>query len=1074
MLNIIYGTESTDRDNLAYDFLQKATQEKPAWLLVPEQFSLSAEKLIIKKYGISSQTRIKVITFSRLCNLILSHCGPMRMQYIDGAGKQIIAARTIRAIKDRISVLAPNLKRKGFATTIVDIVSEFKRYGVSGEMLQALAEGDDELSRKISDISVILETFNGFLEKEAADAEDNLELVCPKIKDCDFLHGSLVIMHFRSFTPVEHRVLGELMKKMDVYAAMCCDGIRDGSSLFDPVAYTCRALIETAEEIGIPCLETEANEKEYANGELYHLQKNYFASRPVPYPGNPDNVKFFEVSGTYREVEAAADLILNLCRTENRKFSDFIILARDTASYNRIMPAIFSSRGIDVFLDTRRSILSKPFCEMLCAAMDILSFGYSYDRVMTIARSGIIDVPDGDIDMFENYLLAVNPTHAMWGEEIWEYCPKGYDIKTVNRTRHKLLDFVEKISSQFSGRKTARQICAVLLSVMKEEQLAKRTEEICDSFANSEMPYLADEYRQVWNSVISVLTQISTLMDDENITWQDFAGIFKNACAGLSVGLTPQTQGSVTFSQIDRFRNSDTPVVIVLGMTDGVFPKAHTSEGLLSDAERSELLKSGIQLAPGADVKRHEEQMLIYSVLTAATEKLYFFSPLASSDGKQLEPSVILKRIKSRIFPDIQIFNPDFSGDYLRFSEGRSASFDILCTAIAECGGDTDKLCEAGKALYEYFADVPEFAQRMEKIIKNMNAPDSEKLSKESVKAIYGETILLSASKLEKYNACAFSYFMNYGLLAMEREKAGIESKSTGTIQHAALYRYFSELKENESDYSDIDKESCYEKIYSIVKDEALHDTELLYESSSYYKYVVTRMQGIAARTAWEVVKFFKSSRFRPMGLELRIGTGKEIPAIEIKDSDNVTFASLSGIIDRADTAVIDGKTYVSIIDYKSSVKTLDERLVAAGINLQPLLYSDIVCRRLNANPAAMLYMQMTDPIVDEEKLKGVTYGEIEKAVNGKISLGGWLANNAEVIASYSSGGENGEKFIPSGKAALVGEKELQERIDTSNKKIRESAFGIYEGNVTANPYIDKGYNACSYCPYGSSCNYNK
>lgn len=1074
MLNIIYGTENTDRDERAYSFLQKATQENPAWLLVPEQFSLSTEKLIIKKYGITSQTRIKVITFSRLCNLVLSRCGPMRMQYIDGAGKQIIAAKTLRAVRGRLSVLSSNLRRKGFSSTIVDIVSEFKRYGVSGDMLKALSEGEDELSQKISDLSVIFDTFNGFLEKEAADAEDNLELISPKIEACDFLHGSLIIMHFRSFTPVEYGVLGELMKKMDVYAAMCCDGIQDGSSLFSPVAYTCRTLAEKAEEIGVLYSQTKAEEQPCNNKELYWLQQNYFASRPIPFSENPANIKIFELSGIYREAEAAADLILNLCRTENKKFSDFLILARDTSTYNRIMPAIFDARGIDVFLDSRRSILTKPLCEMLMAALDILSFGYSYDRVMTIARSGIPDIPDSDIDMFENYLLAVNPTHAMWNEENWDYCPHGYDLEVINKTRHKLLDFVEKIGSQLSGRKTAKQICSAILLVLKEEMLAERTEQICDGFADNNMPYLADEFRQVWNSVISVLTQISALMDDENITWQDFSEIFKNACSGLSVGLTPQTQGSVIFSSIDRFRNSGTPVVIVLGMTDGVFPKAHTSEGLLSDAERAELLKYGIQLAPGADTKRREEQLLIYSVLTSASEKLYFFSPLASSDGKQLEPSSIVKRIKSRIFPDIKVFNPDFSGDYLKFSEGRSASFDILCTAIAECGGEKDKLCEAGKILYDYFAEIPEFSQRLDKIIQNMNAPDNEKLSKSSVEAIYGKTILLSASRLEKYNACAFSYFMNYGLLAIEREKAGIEPRSTGNIQHASLYRYFSDIKESNTDYSDITKDDCYEKVYSIVKDEAIRDTELLYESSSYYKYVVTRMQGIAARTAWEVVKFFKSSRFRPMGLELKIGTGEEIPAIEIKDSNNVSFASLRGIIDRADTAVIDGKTYVSIIDYKSSVKSLDERLVAAGVNLQPLLYSDIVCKRLNASPAAMLYMQMTDPIVDEEKLKGVTYEEIERAVNGKVSLGGWLADNAAVISSYSSGGENGEKFIPGGKSALVGEKELEERIEASNKKIRESALGIYQGNVSANPYIDKAYNACTYCPYGSSCNYNK
>lgn len=1072
MLEIIYGTENSDRDKIAYTHIGEAADRgELCYVLVPEQFSLSTEKLIIKKFGISAQTKIKVITFSRLCNLVLSKLGPLRMKYIDGAGKQIIAARTIRMLRGRLTALAPSLKRRGFSSTIVDLISEFKRYGVSPENLSAAAEaGEDfELSKKLADISLIAKEFNSFLESSAADAEDNLELILPRIKDCDFLAGNLFIMHFRSFTPVEYRVLGQMMLRMNACAVMCCDDIYKSSALFAPIALTCRTLAETAEGNGVPVKVSPAD-KSGNGGTLAYLADGYFAYKTKPYSGMPDNIKIFELSSTYHEVEAAADLILRLCREEGRRFSDFLVLARNTESYTRIMPAIFAARGIDVFLDARRSILTKPLCEMLTACFDILAFGYSYDRVMSIARSGMRRVPDNDIDMFENYLLAVNPSHAMWAEQEWDYFPEGYDLEIVNRTRHQLLDFVEKIGRSLSGRKTAGQICNAVLNALSESEMAEYIEEICDRFSEQGMPYLADEHRQVWNSVIAVLAQISTLMDEDSITWQDFGELFKNACGGISVGVSPQTQGSVTFSRIDRFRTDGTPVVIVLGMNDGVFPMAHTAEGILSDAERAELLKLGIQLAPGADAKRREEQLLIYSVLTAATEKLYLFAPLADTDGKLLEPSPIIKKIRTRIFPDIEVHSPDLSDDFLGLAEGRSVAFEILCSALAEAGGDLRRLCGAGAALFEYFKELPEFKERLEKITQNMTNTQPERLSKDSVEAIYGKTVMLSASKLEKYNACAFSYFMNYGLLATERDRAGIEPRSTGSIQHAALYEYFSELKNTGVDYSSVTIDDCYNRVYSIVKEEALKSTELLYESSSYYKYVVTRMQGIAARTAWEVVKFYKSSKFRPMGFEIRIDTDGEIPALEIKNDDGARIAVLRGIIDRADTAVINGRTYVSVIDYKSSQKSLDERLAAAGVNLQPLLYSDVVCSRMNASPAAMLYMQMTDPIVDEAKLKGVTFEEIERAANGKVSLGGWLADNAEIIASYSAGGENGENYIPSGRAALVGENELKRRIDAANKKIRESAMGICSGNITAEPYADKGFDACQYCIYGSSC----
>lgn len=1077
MLNIIYGQDSSNRDELAYNRIkQRAEANATTWILVPEQFSMSTEKDILKRFGISAQAHIKVITFSRLCNLVLGYCGPLRMKYIDGAGKEIIAARTIRVLRGKLGSLGSNFKRKGFSATIVDLVSEFKRYGISGDMLSSAAENSQnpDLAEKLRDISVIYKTFEDFLEAHLADAEDNLSLIIPKLSECDFLRGELFIMHFRSFTPVEYRAIGELMKIADVCAVMCCDGIDKPSPLFSPIGATCRKLSETAENSGAFCNEPVKATGSAGNPEINYLTENYFASRPKPQSMPPECVHVVEALNQYREVEAAADLIIRLCRTENRRFSDFLVLARNTVDYNRIMPGIFESRGIDVFLDTRRSILTKALTIYISSALDILSFGYSYERVMSIAKTGLCNLSDLETDMFENYLLAVNPSHAMWAEEEWSYCPKGYDMEVINSARAKITSFTEGLSRLIEGRKTAGDICRAILKTLEELQLLEEIKSLRDNFEEAGNKYLAEEYRQVWNSIVSVLSQIMTLMDEENITWKDFAELFRSSCSGITIGMTPQNQGSVIFSQIDKFRSSNTPVVIVLGMTEGVFPLSHTAEGILSDAERRELLKMGIQLAPGAETKQKEEQLLIYSVLTAAREKLYLFYPQSSNSGKPLEPSPVIKTITSRIFPNITVQNPDTDGDILKGGEGRAAAFEVLCTYLAKAEGNVDRLTSGVMELYNYFINHPDYKKRLEYITEAMTSKEPTKISKGAVEAIYGKTIMISASKLEKYNACAFSYFMSYGLLAEEREKAGIEPRSTGSIQHAALCKYFTRLKDSNCDYTEITKESCYRDVYDIVKAEATGGTELLYESSSYYKYVVTRMQGIAARTAWEVVKFYRSSLFRPMGFEIEIKNQGEIPELAIKDNQDNTIASLRGIIDRADVAQINGKTYISVIDYKSSEKTLDERLAEAGVNIQPLLYSDIICRRMNASPAAMLYMQMTDPIVEESKLKGVTDAEIEKASNKGVLLGGWLNDDAGVVSGYSRGGENGEVFTPSGRAALIGEAELNRRINLANNKIREAAMGIYNGNVAAEPYIDKNYDACRYCIFGGVCGNRK
>ena len=342
MFNIIYGTDSASIENTAYDRIKNvAASGRCAWILVPEQFSLSAESFVIKTFGVAAQTNIKVITFSRLCNLVLSKLGPLRLRYIDGAGKQIVAAATVRDVKSKLGVLSSAVRRRGFSSELTNLVSEFKRYGVSPQALsEAAGSGhwkirtNEELAEKLKDISVMYDTFNRFMEDKAADAEDNLsDHNCSELKHFDFGDGCLFIMHFRSFTPVEYRAIGEIMQSLDVCAVMCCDDIKRPSALFAPISDTCRKLTEIAAEHNTECEEPMCVFGRDNGRELTFLRKAYFSPTASPRSGKTESVFIKEVSNHYREAETAADLILRLCRTENRRFSDFLILARRPEDY---------------------------------------------------------------------------------------------------------------------------------------------------------------------------------------------------------------------------------------------------------------------------------------------------------------------------------------------------------------------------------------------------------------------------------------------------------------------------------------------------------------------------------------------------------------------------------------------------------------------------------------------------------------------------------------------------------------------------------------------------------------------
>ncbi len=1070
MLELILGLNETARTALFdQEIGNRLKEDAPSWILVPEQFSLYTEKEILLKFGLSAQRQVKVLSFSRLCNLVLRHKGPLRMQYIDGAGKQILAARTMELMQGKLTVLEKNLRQKGFAKVLADTVSECKRYGVPPQALRFGAEKtlQEDLKNKLYDLADLYEAYDRLLTAQNADAEDNLSLICDRLRDCDFLKGKLYVMHFRSFTPVEYRALGELMGKLDV--AVFLQHSKDSAfgGLFAPIDGAIRKLKALAEEQGIEVAEPKTLPLPQEDSALTYLANHYFDPRAKEWAGETTPISIYEVQNTYGEMEAAADLILRLCRTKGYRFSDFLILARSMEPYRRMMPAVFEQRGVRVFLDTRRSIAEKPLARMLCGILEVLAYGYSYERTMELAGCGLLEIEKSAIDELENYILATAPTHAMWNAETWDYQPGhgDFDMERINQTRQVLFSGVKAMENAISGTKTGGEIAEALLSWMKEG-VADTITQKAQTRLEQGAPELADEYVQVFNGVLSVLTQISAYLKDTPMTYRKFSELFANALSGIEIGMTPQTLDCVTFSQIDRFRNNQAKVVLVLGMNEGVFPQGYLGEGLLSDNERSILLDLGIELAPGKESKQKEEQLLIYAVLSAPKQELYFFRPVMEKDGKRQVPSGILKRAKE-LLPQMETVMPQLE-PFLGGAEGGDAIFDRLAVAMAEFGGDVSLLPQPLRELYDSFAQKEGYREKLQELTDAMTAKPPKELSGDLVKALYGETLFLSASQLESFNGCAFRYFLNYGLMLREREIAGLEPRSKGSIQHAALYAYFTELKEQNVDFAAIEKEDCFRQVGQAVEVEAKKNAELLYEASAYYQYIVMQMKGIAARTAWEVVKFYRSSKFRPYGFEITIGTRGEIPALSVRSAEGKEIARIRGIIDRADTAKVGEKTLVNVVDYKSSAKGLDVKLAEDGITLQPLLYAHALCSHMeNAQPAGLMYLQMNDPVIPESKAKK----NPELAINKEMRPQGWLLDEAAANAAYGpEEAKDAESFRPSNMTAMVSGEELEKRIANANRKIQKAAEGIAKGEIEANPYRSYQYDACEYCGYKNIC----
>lgn len=79
------------------------------------------------------------------------------------------------------------------------------------------------------------------------------------------------------------------------------------------------------------------------------------------------------------------------------------------------------------------------------------------------------------------------------------------------------------------------------------------------------------------------------------------------------------------------------------------------------------------------------------------------------------------------------------------------------------------------------------------------------------MKALYHDILTGSTSQFERYAACAFSYFMRYGLNLQERAEHQVEFFDIGNIVHEALELYTKELiKEGRTGMKLVRRNSMY------------------------------------------------------------------------------------------------------------------------------------------------------------------------------------------------------------------------------------------------------------------------
>ena len=354
----------------------------------------------------------------------------------------------------------------------------------------------------------------------------------------------------------------------------------------------------------------------------------------------------------------------------------------------------------------------------------------------------------------------------------------------------------------------------------------------------------------------------------------------------------------------------------------------------------------------------------------------------------------------------------------------------------------------------------------------------AKNLSKENVDELYGNKIHTSISKLETYRRCPYKYFINYNLKLKEEEKLEVRNTDTGSVLHDIIDRFFTFLDDNNLNIKELEKDKIFDIINLIIEEEFNLEENFKLKVTPKYIHLTNRLKNLIKLAMEYIIDGIVNSDFNVLGHEIDFSDKGDYEPIKIK-LDNGKEVNLEGKIDRADIAKIDDKTYVRIIDYKSSAKNLVYGDVQAGLQIQLLTYLNELCKIEDFAPAATLYFSMKDPSISNSK-------DIEDEIRKSFKMKGAVLLDVKVLKAMDHDLDNGEtsKIIPAkinkdGKAGNLesglNEEQFNNLKDYMDKITKEISNEILSGKIDINPvYHVSGKNTeCEYCNYKSICLFN-
>lgn len=978
----------------------------PLLLLAPKQATFQCERLLLADPELPGYTRLQILSFERLAEFVLSQLGRSTPRLLSEEGRVMVLRALLARKRDELKVFRSTARLPGFAQQLSQ-PRELQRHQLGPAHLARLASDTNlpaALREKFNDLDLLLRAYLNWLHQHeledaarlldlaaaalrsqgsqahtgrlkagsvevtrheieggAADDSTNDDRVASWITDQPATRlGGLWLDGFAEMTPQELDLLAALVSCCEKATLAFClerEPLDETSwlSTWAVVSQTFRQCYQRlaslpGAEISIETLERQPDRSRFADSPALQLLERYWTepqSTDASGPRAQANAVASQLRPVIcpdREAEAAvaAREILRFVRSGGR-YRDCAVLVRAMEDYHDVVRRAFTQYGIPFFLDRREPVTHHPLAELTRYALRTVTFNWQRADWFGALKTGLVHGDETAIDLLENEALARG-----WEGSVWRRLLKLPDQPALERRIEGLRQAIVPPFVQLADTLTAAgdsprrpngiQLSEALRVFWDTLGVERILEEWSRPVAAESSPSLSSDahsvvHRTVWQQMNDWLDNLALAFGDESLPLAEWLPIVEAGLAELTVGVIPPSLDQVLVGAVDRSRNPELRLALVLGLNEGVFPAPPASAVLLTDADRDELEQHNVFIGSARKLRLGHERYLGYIACTRARQRLVLTCARFDGRDRTLNPSPFLDYIK-QLFPSLPIEDWQPATGW-RECEHISELAPLLSRSVNS---------ESPVELPTGLMDLPAVAAVVERLRNPARAGETECLPPVLAQRLYGCELHTSVSRLEQFADCPFRFFVNSGLRAQERLRFEVDARKLGSFQHEVLQRFHEGLRAAGRSWHSLTSAEARQRVRALAQEVAAGFGEGVLLAAARDRFTVRRLSAALEDFIQTIVEWMEQYDFEPAEAELKFGPDGALPPwiLPLSGDRQLVF---HGVIDRVDLCPTADRecALCVVVDYKSSARQINPRLLENGVQLQLPAYLSVL-----------------------------------------------------------------------------------------------------------------------------------